>query len=63
VELVETRPWEQWKPHWDCLEENGDHALYLVSDEGRALSKAQKEALKDSVRQPDTSHAIAHRLG
>jgi hypothetical protein len=63
VELVETRQWEQWKQHWDCLEENGYHALYLVSDEGRALSKAQKEALKDIVRQPDTYHAIAHRLG
>jgi hypothetical protein len=63
VELVETRQWEQWKQPWDCLEENGDHALYLVSAEGRALSKAQKEALKDIVRHPDTYHASAHRLG
>jgi len=63
VELVDTRDWEQWKQHWECLEDNGYHALYLVSDEGRALSKAQKETLKDSVRQPDTYHAIAHRLG
>jgi hypothetical protein len=63
VELVATRQWQQWKQHWECLEENGYHALYLVSDEGRALSKAQKETLKDIVRQPDTYHAIAHRLG
>ena len=63
VELVDTRDWKQWKQHWQCLEDNGYHALYLVSDEGRALSKAQKEVLKDSVRQPDTYHAIAHRLG
>jgi hypothetical protein len=63
VELVDTRDWMQWKQHWECLEQNGYHALYLVSDEGRALTKAQKETLKDIIRQPDTYHAIAHRLG
>lgn len=63
VELVQTRQWEQWKQHWECLETNGYYALYLVSDEGQALSKAQKETLKNIVRQPDTYHAIAHRLG
>ena len=62
-ELVDARDWEHWKHHWECLEQHGYHALYLVSDEGRALTKAQKETLKDSIRQPDTSHAIAHRLG
>jgi hypothetical protein len=63
VELVNTRDWTQWKRHWECLEDNGYHALYLVSDEGSALTKAQKETLKDIIRQPDTFHAIAHRLG
>jgi hypothetical protein len=53
VELVETRQWQQWQQHWECLQDNGYHALYLVSDEGQALSKAQKETLKDIVRQPD----------
>ncbi|MCP4287951.1 MAG: hypothetical protein GY792_26530 [Gammaproteobacteria bacterium] len=63
IELSETRQWEDWKAHWECLEENGYHAIYLVSDGGQALSRAQKEALKDIVRQPDTYHAIAHVLG
>jgi hypothetical protein len=63
VELAETRQVEDWKQHWECLEDNGYHALYLVSDEGKALSQAQKEALADIFRQPDTYHAIAHRLG
>jgi hypothetical protein len=63
VALVDTRDWTPWKQHWECLEQNGYYALYLVSDEGRALSKAQKETLKDIIRQPDTYHAIAHRLG
>jgi hypothetical protein len=63
VELSDTRQWEDWQQHWECLEDNGYHAIYLVCDGGHALNKAQKEALKDIFRQPDTYHAIAHRLG
>jgi hypothetical protein len=63
VELSDTRQWEDWQQHWECLEDNGYQAIYLVSDGGQALSKAQKEALVDIFRQPDTYHAIAHRLG
>lgn len=63
VELSDTRQWEDWKQHWECLEDNGYHAIYLVSDGGQALSKAQKETLKEIFRQPDTYHAVAHRLG
>ncbi len=63
IELVEKRQWEQWKAHWECLEEHGFEAMYLVCDGGQALSKAQKESLKDIFRQPDTYHAIAHQFG
>lgn len=42
---------------------NGYVATYLVTDEGRGLCTAHKEALADIIRQPDTYHAIAHRLG
>lgn len=63
IELVDRATWTAWQQHWECLEDNGYYALYLVSDEGQALRKAQKETLKGSVRQPDTYHAIAHRLG
>jgi hypothetical protein len=45
------------------LENNGYFAIYLVSDEGKGICTAQKEALADIIRQPDTYHAIAHQLG
>lgn len=63
IELSDTRKAEDWKDHWECLEKNGYYASYLVSDEGTGLCAAQKEALSNVFRQPDTYHAIAHRLG
>jgi hypothetical protein len=63
VELADTRKVDDWKRHWECLENNGYVAIYLVSDEGKSLCQAQKEALADIIRQPDTYHAIAHQLG
>jgi hypothetical protein len=63
IELADSRKVEDWKKHWECLQDNGYCALYLVCDEGKALCEAQKEALADIFRQPDTYHAIAHRLG
>ncbi len=63
IELADTRKAEDWKKHWECLKENGYYALYLVSDEGSGMCTAQKEALADIMRQPDTFHAISHRLG
>ncbi len=63
IELADTRKVEDWKRHWKCLEDNGYVAIYLVSDEGKSLCQAQKEALVNIIRQPDTYHAIAHQLG
>ncbi len=63
VELSDTRKMDDWKRHWECLRDNGIQAVYLVSDEGAALTGAQKDALADVVWQPDTYHAIAHHLG
>ena len=63
IELADSRKVEDWKNHWKCLEKNGYLATYLVTDEGRGLCAAQKEALPDIIRQPDTYHAIAHQLG
>jgi len=63
IELADARKAEDWKNHWECLEENGYCAIYLVSDEGKALCTAQKEALADIIRQPDTYHAIAYQFG
>ncbi len=63
LEVVDRRTWEAWAHHWECLYDNGCQALYLVCDAGQALAKAQKAALTDLIRQPDTYHAIAHVLG
>ncbi len=63
IELADSRKAEDWKTHWECLEDNGIYAIYLVTDEGQGLKKAHKEALADIVRQPDTYHAIAHVMG
>lgn len=63
VELADTRKVEDWKKHWECLEDNGYVAIYLVSDEGKSLCQAQKQTLVNIIRQPDTYHAIAHQLG
>ncbi len=63
IELADTRQWEDWKRHWECLYDNGCHALYLVCDGGHALAKAHAESLSDVLLQPDTYHALAHVLG
>jgi len=63
IELTNSRKAEEWKHHWQCLEENGIYAAYLVCDEGTGLCAAKKEALPEIVRQSDTYHAIAHVLG
>jgi hypothetical protein len=63
IDLADRRKVEDWRRHWECLQNNGYVAIYLVSDEGKSLCQAQKEALVNIIRQPDTYHAIAHRLG
>ena len=63
IELADTREVQAWKQHWECIERNGYTAVYLVNDEGTGMSAAQKEALCEVVRQSDTFHGVAHRLG
>jgi hypothetical protein len=63
IELADSRKVDDWKAHWECLQNNGYVAIYLVTDEGSGLCAAHKEALADIIRQPDTYHAIAHQLG
>ncbi|ETR69887.1 MAG: hypothetical protein OMM_03634 [Candidatus Magnetoglobus multicellularis str. Araruama] len=63
IELVDKRTAEAWKHHWNCIEDDGYIALYLVCDGGTALEKAHKESLSDAIKQPDTYHAVAHILG
>ncbi|MCP4102940.1 MAG: hypothetical protein GY750_16210 [Lentisphaerae bacterium] len=63
IGLADNRKAEAWKEHWECLEDNGYVAAYVVCDEGRGLCSAQKEYLSDIFRQSDTYHAVAHQLG
>ena len=63
IELADSRKIEEWKGHWECIEKNGYIAIYLVNDEGKSMSAAQKEVLVNVIRQSDTFHGFAHRLG
>lgn len=63
IELADSRQAEDWKKHFECLYDKGWEAIYLVSDEGTGLRAGHTEALSEVLRQSDTYHAIAHRLG
>lgn len=63
IELADSRKIEVWKRHWECLDASGYVAVYLVNDEGKSMSAAQKQVLVQVVRQSDTFHGVAHRLG
>jgi hypothetical protein len=55
-----------WNTHWQALRQNGIQSLSLISDEGwmlRAARLEQIEAQGDWDFQPDTFHAVSHRLG
>ena len=63
IELSDTRKAKDWVEHWECIEDNGFSAIYLVSDEGSGLTSGHSQGLSDRPFQSDTYHAIAHRLG
>ncbi len=51
-----------WERHWQGLKQQGVTPLLLVRDEGHILKAAQESVLPDVAFQPDTFHAITHRL-
>ena len=61
--MADSRGVAVWREHWECIERSEYLAVYLVNDEGKSMSGAQKEPLSDVVRQSDTFHGFAHRLG
>jgi len=63
IQIVDKRRAEEWKKHWLCIANNGFKALYVVSDEGTGLCAGHDLVFDGLVRQPDTFHAIAHRIG
>lgn len=55
-----------WNSHWQALREKGIQSLSLISDEGWMLRAARLEQIEqqgDWDFQPDTFHAVSHRLG
>lgn len=56
---------EGWLNHWQGLRQKGIESLSLTSDEGWMLRAARLEQTQqgDWDFQPDTFHAVSHRLG
>ena len=63
IELAESRKTQDWINHFNTLRENGIEVILVVSDEGQGICSAVGSALPGINRQPDTFHAISHRLG
>jgi hypothetical protein len=63
IELVQKRDGESWESHWLSLREQGYEPIYVVKDEGTAMSCAHENVFPDAPCQSDTFHAVAHRLG
>ncbi|MBI4646411.1 MAG: transposase [Bacteroidia bacterium] len=63
IELAESRKTEDWINHFNKLKENGIKVILVVSDEGQGICSATGSVLSGINRQPDTFHAISHRLG
>lgn len=62
IELGDNRSGETWSKHFKTIECNGFKASHLASDGGTGLQLG-REVLSDAIFQPDTYHAVAHRLG
>ena len=63
IELAKSRKTRDWIKHFNKLRENGIEIVSLVSDEGQGICSAASSAFPVINRQPDTFHAISHRLG
>ena len=63
IELAESRKTEDWINHFNELKKNGIEVILSVSDEGKGICSAIDSSFPEINRQPDTFHAISHRLG
>ena len=63
IKKAVSRKGEDWKEHYDELQENGFSIRGVVRDEGNGLALGAKESLPEAIYQVDTYHAVAHRLG
>ena len=63
IKKAPSRKGEEWKQHYNELQENGFNITGVVRDEGNGLGLGAKESMPDAIYQVDTYHAVAHRLG
>jgi len=63
IELAESRRTEEWVNHFNKIKDNGIEVVLVVSDEAQGICSATASVFPESPRQPDTFHAISHRLG
>ena len=50
IELSNTRKAKDWIEYWNCIENNGHVAIYLLSDEGIGLTSGHSQCLPDILR-------------
>ncbi|MDQ7084749.1 MAG: hypothetical protein Q9M36_07365 [Sulfurovum sp.] len=64
IQLAEDRSAKTWSKHINYLTSNRDIEINnTVSDQGTGLLTGIKDSLIGVHRQPDTFHALSHRLG
>lgn len=61
IDLAESRETSQWVTHFNELKAKGITIIKVISDEGLSLCSSTEQI--SIPRQPDTFHAISHRLG
>lgn len=54
IELSDSRKAEDWANHFECIQENGIEAIYVVSDDGKGILAGHAEVMGDKIRQSDT---------
>jgi len=62
IELAESRETHVWVEHFNSLKEKGVNIIKVVSDEAIPINAAVEQTVENN-RQPDTFHAVSHRLG
>ena len=63
IELAKDRTGETWSEHYNGIVENNFDIKQVNSDGGTGLLLGLKESSIEANWQPDTFHAVSHRLG
>jgi hypothetical protein len=63
IDILSSLTKEAWEQHWLGLSAAGIRIEKLLTDEGTVLQSARQSVLKEVDWQPDSFHAVSHRLG